>query len=149
MHASWSKYAYFGMAFSCALYGGFVALYGSFAPDGDGFAATYLASYVFYGAPAAMVASGGFWASAVAVPAACAAVDLVLLAARSQVGGLVSRAHVAREWELHGAAKPEGHLMPGRLRDSGSGGGGGGGGAPVQVKAPRKAEPAAAASLPL
>jgi len=51
MHNSWSSYAFGGMAFSLALYWGFVMLYGSFEPVGDGFVATWLASYEFYYAP--------------------------------------------------------------------------------------------------
>jgi hypothetical protein len=51
LHNSWSTYAFGVMAFSVALYWGFVMLYGSFEPVGDGFAATWLASYEFYYAP--------------------------------------------------------------------------------------------------
>jgi hypothetical protein len=51
LHNHWSSYAFGGMAFSVALYWGFLMLYGSFEPVGDGFAATWLASYDFYYAP--------------------------------------------------------------------------------------------------
>lgn len=51
LHNHWPRYAFGGLAFSGVLYWGFLLAYGSFAPGGGGFAATWLASYDFYYAP--------------------------------------------------------------------------------------------------
>ena len=45
-----------------------------------------------------MVASGGFWLSAVAVPAVVNVADLLLLAVNTQL--FTSQTHAAREWEV-------------------------------------------------
>lgn len=53
-----------------------------------------------------MVASGGFWLSAVAVPGVVNVADLCLLAVRTQL--LTGKTHAAREWEVVAKSKDRG-----------------------------------------
>jgi len=66
-----------------------------------------------------MVASGGFWLSAVAVPGVVNVADMFLLAVNTQL--FTGKTHAAREWEVVTKSKVKGGAPSGAMGQENSG----------------------------